>query len=126
MSNPKYKAWDTKRKKMWSAEEMGRDQLTLSPDGKGFINVSSVSIKLSQYLPHLIPLQYTGRDDNGGMEIYAEDIVCADGITAVVTWNKRFTGFELAATGNRLGFFSDIKVVGNKYENPEMRKKAIE
>lgn len=36
-------AWNTRQKAMHSPEEMGKDQLTLSPDGRGFINVSGDS-----------------------------------------------------------------------------------
>ncbi len=69
------KAWDTIRKKMFSAQEMGADELTLNPDGRGFVNVSSVSTKLSQYATHLIPLQYVGKYDKNGSEICDGDIV---------------------------------------------------
>lgn len=67
--NPKYKAWDTTRKKMFSAEELGRDQLTLSPDGRGFINVHGKSTRLSEYYSHLLPLQFLGLHDKDGKVI---------------------------------------------------------
>jgi len=131
MSNPKYRAWDTKRKKMWSAEELGRDQLTLSPDGKGFVNVSSVSTKLSRYLPHLIPLQYTGEQDKHGKDIYQGDLIqngIKDWCGCVVFQNGSFL-VRNEVVLRELKFFVGIiedEVVGNKYENPERLKEATE
>lgn len=73
MHEIKVKAWDTNRKKMHSAEEMGLEQLTLSPDGKGFINVHSADTKFSLYYPHLIPLLFTNLGHNE--EWYEKDIL---------------------------------------------------
>ena len=131
MRNPKYRAWDTKRKKMWSAEELGRDQLTLSPDGKGFINVSSVSTSLSNYLPHLIPRQYTGEQDKHGKDIYQGDLVqndIKDWCGCVIFQDGRFLVQDevgLRELKFPAGTIED-EVVGNKYENPEMLKEATE
>ncbi len=77
MGEIKFRAWDTRRQKMWSPEEMGKDQLTLSPDGRGFVNVNGMSTKFSQWMSHLVPEQFTGfKDKNGkGDEIYKDDIV---------------------------------------------------
>lgn len=48
MNRPiKFRAWHSKHKKMFSPEEMGRDQLTIMLDGTGFINVHGGDTKLS-------------------------------------------------------------------------------
>lgn len=79
----KLRGWDTKKKIMHSAYEMGQDQLTLSVDGRGFVNVNGQSTKLSTFLPHIIPMLYINIDDQEGTEIYKDDILLLDyaGIT---------------------------------------------
>lgn len=74
MREIKFRAWHTGSKKMFSADEMAEDQLTLLPTGK-FINVSSTSTKLSKIIDSMIPLQFTGLKDSKGVDIYEGDIV---------------------------------------------------
>lgn len=77
MREIKFRAWDKHRKKMRSAEEMGRDQMTLSPDGRGFINVHRL-LEESEYCTNLLPMQFTGLKDKNGKEIYEGDGIRAE------------------------------------------------
>ena len=96
---------------------MGKDQLTIMPDGKGFINVHEKRTELSQFLPHLIPLEYTGRNDDDGKEIYEEDTVSHDSGTDKVIFDGGM--FQLSKhDGRPLHEYSNVKVIGNGYENP--------
>lgn len=72
---PKYRAWDTHRNKMYLPEELARDGLTLSADGRGFVNVSGRDTRLDEYYTHLVPLQSIGLPDKNDTEIFDGDII---------------------------------------------------
>lgn len=111
----KFRAWDTTRKKMWSAEEMGADQEALLPDGRGFANISSDNTRLSQIHSHLLPLQYTGLRDSKGKEIYEGDIVKATFNSSIhkVEWRNDQCQWSI-------GGFGMWEVIGDIYSNPEL------
>jgi uncharacterized phage protein (TIGR01671 family) len=130
----KFRGWHTTQKKMYSAEEMAADQLTLLLIGE-FINVSGRSLGESVIYPpnKFIPLQYTGLHDKNGNEIYEGDIVRVDdreiGAPKIcigeVYWctdytlecNPCFAGW---GKGGHFQLSPNVEILGNRYENPEL------
>ena len=130
------RGWHTVSKVMFSPEEMAEDQLTLMPDGSGFINVSSISTKLSQPIPQMIPLLSSLQKDKEGKEVFEGDILDVDSENrlVIVTWFEPQACFDttLIKILDKTWPFSKglqtsewyfrCKVVGNIYENPELTK----
>jgi uncharacterized phage protein (TIGR01671 family) len=121
----KFRGWHTIAKRMFSAEEMGRDELTLNPDGRGFVNISGTSTRLSQYVNDMTPLQFTGLFDMNGKEIYEGDILKkywqgnnGNGFLPFkVYYDERVCGFNIAN-----GSSHTYEVIGDIYQNPELLK----
>ena len=123
MREIKFRGWDIYREKMWSPHEMGEDELTINPDGRGFVNVSGTNRKLSQYMKHIIPLQYTGLKDKNGKEGYHKNI-WTDGLHKyLVEWIDKKACFVLKGiTITReysMAHFSEGEIIGNIYKNPK-------
>jgi uncharacterized phage protein (TIGR01671 family) len=127
----KFRGWHTKAKKMFSAEEMAADQLTLLPTG-AFINVNSLNVRLSEIYPpdKFVPLQFTGHKDENGKEIYEGDVVRAEveqtiGENAIaigtVEWcYDNHWSIDFGSESLELNAPIEIEVIGNIYENPEL------
>lgn len=139
----KIRGWHVQQKKMYSAEEMAANQLTLLPTGK-FINVSGDDTQKSKIFSkdEFIPLLYTSMDDEKGKEIYAGHILRSmDGAfeedQEVIITEVRWLAPQLAwACYERImckgvkmecmrELLCDIEhpyIIGNIYENPELLK----
>lgn len=136
MKKLKFRGWHIAHKKMFSAEEMAIDQLTLLTTGE-FINVNGTSTKLSTIFPRdkFIPLQYVGCKDKFGKEVYEGDIVVLSihGGKKVVTWYEPYASYRLSQISivneefdktYPMNFIERSEIIGNIYENPELLKEA--
>ncbi len=119
----KFNAWHKEQEKMYLAAELGQDQMTLMPDGRGFVNISGDSTRLSQIDDgkRMVPLQYIGRTDCDGVEIY-EGHLLEDHF-----WNSKwFTVIRVVEMpdiygildGHRCMKGSYYKIIGNIFETP--------
>ncbi len=118
------RAWHPAKKIMFSPEQMGRDQLTLMPDGSGFINVHSTSTSLSQLMPHMIPLQYTGLKDKNGKKIFEGDILEMEYGKAEVYFEDGCFKIRFDTDSDLLWLYcckkDDTEVIGNIYQDKHL------
>ena len=125
----KFNAWHKTQKKMYLAEELGQDQMTLMPDGRGFINVSGDSTKLSwiDNGKKMVPLQYIGRTDCKGVEIFEGHILedhFWNSIWFTVNRVVEIPDIYAILDGHKCMKGSYYKVIGNIFENLELLKET--
>jgi uncharacterized phage protein (TIGR01671 family) len=125
----KFRAWDGKR--MYNVDLLG---LTEKAVGDGHSNWVSIPFQ-----PHIILMQYTGKEDKNGVEIYEGEIlhfigVVYDGIYHNPTHRSvdlilpvdfsDNNGFQMNDQGfcHYEIYSHEVEIIGNIYENPELIK----
>ena len=129
----KFRAWDTKKKKMIN---LAKANISMHPeDGSLFTD----SIGRFDVTKNFELMQYTGLKDKNNKEVYEGDIVLFYGDyttalkcgwhTGIVTWNQDLLRYDLVAKDKvwSIGDETDefkykSEVLGNIYENPELIK----
>ena len=128
MNNFKFKAWDTKEKRMISHEELIK-RSGIMDYLDDYIDVFNEMI--GNYSSNRIYLQYTGLKDKYTNEIYDGDLIdCGDRICIVrwnvpnATWDSVFVRYkegELNSNGiTCVEWKYRAIVIGNLYNNPEL------
>ncbi len=125
----KFRVWNKENKKMWYPS-------AIASNGRNIALVNQFGVEVADIQKDII-MQYIGRKDKNGKEIYEEDVVkgyfSLSGIKTnpkfeitKVEWDEKLTGFN---PFNRYdcdcGEFycvEDCEVIGNIYENPELLK----
>jgi len=125
MGKIKVRAWHKIQQKMYSAEELGEDQMTIMPDGRGMANISGRDTRLSQVDNGriMIPLLYINHKDKDNKEIYEGDIVNLWGGTFAQGFWEYNSIIRIEITGACLTALEEaenIVIMGNIYENPEL------
>ena len=131
MKAQKFKAWDGQQKR-WLLEF----DFAISGDGEVYLYTRSISEDGFFHLAaDLGIVEYTGKTDKEGNEIYAGDILkCEDKLyplllgVYLVEWSDEECGFicerQEPYTYLLPGVWCKCEIVGNIFENPELLKET--
>ena len=113
MREMKFRAWDSEEKKFVLSNQIGRQNIPTRATRQGFALTTN-----------FILMQFTGRKDKNGKEIYEGDIMKARYVTGQINICEiKFKDGCFGANGYcNWGDICEFKIIGNIYENPELLK----
>lgn len=114
----KFRIWDLKRKTI-------RQVWSITPFGVVVNDVKTESYKIP--LDDCVIMQCTGLKDKNGKLIYEGDIIRqSDGCIGFIVWQDVSYWIESPGSHARdlehTPYYESVEVVGNIYENPELRE----
>lgn len=121
MREIKFRAWNKKEKRM---EEIDGYFLYIA-DNKIY-EVSEGHFHYETYIEKKDVtddyelMQYTGKKDIKGIEIYESDIVLWGSSVALVVWSEKHCSFKLSYKNNLYDLWLKHEVLGNIYEKSEL------
>ena len=131
MREIKFRAWDEQNKVMHNnfqfikSGDEGNDWILFVSDKQKLKNRYKKWTTNPYFSQQLKIMQFTGLKDKNGKEIFEGDIVKTKNRKI---WEIIFHGGRFIVNGNKIGqgilmlFDEPLKVIGNKFENPELIK----
>lgn len=129
MRNIKFRAWDKELKQMHICGQDVHDSITFNEQNIAqYYNLQNGCGSPTTYEL----MQYTGLKDKNGKEIYEGDIVLIDKenqIKGQVKYSEQYASFIIVDTNSiadeaeNLSCYSEIEVIGNIYDNPDLLEK---
>jgi uncharacterized phage protein (TIGR01671 family) len=117
MREIKFRAWNKETKSMRIVDNMQLDNSKVN-----LVFMENGELAPESFLrENLILLQFTGLKDEDGKEIYEGDIVQKGFEKYQIEWQYTSFGINTRNYGwQLLDEFTDLKIIGNIYENPEL------
>lgn len=120
----KFRAWDNVAFQMYFVGEEDDVVFTLDDNGIVATDITQGEEEF-QTLHHLQYMQFTGLYDRNGKPIYEGDIVTIQGASKIHTRKIEFEKgtFHFGYVPDGMCEYSEMEVIGNICENPELIKK---